>query len=292
MKKDLNIMIAINNNYFEICKTMLFSLMKYNNDRKINIYLLNKSLSDEKINDISKYIEAMGGKFKNIAVSDNDLPELPIVINRFSIEMYYRIIAQKLLPKDLDKVLWLDADIIINGKLDRFYDQSFNDKYLVVCKDFYEKEKEIQDIKKRMDINDKHVYFNSGVILFNLNKIRRSITEEDIKNCLIKYRDKLTYPDQDILNYLYQNNVKYDNEYIYNFQVNNLRSLTKDQLNSIKIIHYSGARKPWDVKRTWSVCKSYWKIEWERKKYLKVITFSILYSVLLIPKKLKSILKG
>ena len=162
-------MIAINNNYFEICKTMLFSLMKYNNDRKINIYLLNKSLSDEKINDISKYIEAMGGKFKNIAVSDNDLPELPIVINRFSIEMYYRIIAQKLLPKDLDKVLWLDADIIINGKLDRFYDQSFNDKYLVVCKDFYEKEKEIQDIKKRMDINDKHVYFNSGVILFNLN---------------------------------------------------------------------------------------------------------------------------
>lgn len=285
-------MIAINNNYFEICKTMIFSLMKYNNDRKINIYLLNKNLSRNKINDISEYIKKMGGKFENIVVSDNDLPELPIVINRFSVEMYYRIIAHKLLPKDLDRILWLDADIIINGKLDRFYDQSFNDKYLVVCNDFYEKEEEIQSIKMRMDINNKHVYFNSGVILFNLNKIRKSITEENIKTCLIKYKDRLTYPDQDILNHLYQNNVKYDNEYIYNFQVNNLKKLTKEQLKSIKILHYSGARKPWDVKRTWSVCKSYWRIEWERKKYIKVIIFYILYIFLLIPKKIKNILKG
>lgn len=285
-------MVAINNNYFEICKTMIFSLMKYNNDRRINIYLLNKSLSDKKINDISKYIEKMGGKFENIVVSDDDLPELPIVLNRFSIEMYYRIIAHKLLPKDLDKILWLDADIIINGKLDKFYDQSFNEKYLIVCKDFYEQEEEIQSIKKNMDINNKHIYFNSGVILFNLNKIRKSITEEDIRTCLIEYKDKLTYPDQDILNYLYQNNVKYDNEYIYNFQVNNLKNLTRNQLKSIKILHYSGSRKPWDVKRASSVCESYWRIEWERKRYLKVIIFSILYIVLLIPKKVKSILKG
>lgn len=285
-------MIAINDNYFEICKTMIFSLIKYNNHRNVNIYLLNKNLTDTKINDISRYVKEMGGKFKNVVVSDNDLPELPIVIKRFSVEMYYRIIAHKLLPRDLDRILWLDADIIINGKLDRFYDQNFSDKYLVVCKDFYEQEEEIQSIKKNMDINSKHVYFNSGVILFNLKKIRENIKEEEIKECLIKYKDDLRYPDQDILNHLYQNNVKYENEYIYNFQVNNLKKLTNDQLESIKILHYSGFRKPWNARSAFPVCKIYWKIEWERKRYFKVIIFSILYSILLIPKKIKVILKG
>lgn len=292
MNKKLNIMIAINENYLEICKTMLFSLFKYNKQNNIDIYLLNKSLNKSKVKDLFDFVGNLGGNLIQINILESVLPELPIVMNRFSIEMYYRIIAYKLLPNNLDRILWLDSDIIINGSLDGFYNQNFNDKYLVVCKDFYDTEEEIKIIKKKMDISDNHKYFNSGVILFNLDRIRSNIQESYIFNCLDKYKNKLTYPDQDILNHIYQENVKYDDEYIFNFQVNNLYTISNDKLKSVVIIHYSGFRKPWDLRRARPVSKSYWKIEFERKKYFKVITFSLGYLALYIPKEIKMILKG
>jgi len=90
-------------------------------------------------------------------------------------------------------------------------------------------------------------YFNSGLILFNLKKIRQNISVEDILAAAVDYKDYLFAPDQDLLNVLFYKDVYYENDMLYNafarLQFNEGRDYTYVK-NNVCIVHFAG-RKPW-----------------------------------------------
>lgn len=280
----MNIMIAINEEFVEMCKTMLFSLFDNNKNEKISIYLLYDKLDNKWINNLKKFVWKMGGKLSAIKVDLDIFDEMPIVLSRFSVEMYYRIIAFKILPKDVDRILWLDSDIVVLSDVKEFYYQDLDGKCIAACEDAFCNTNDIKKIKEKMDIDKESRYFNSGVILFDLNKIRQSIKENEIVEIANKYMERLTYPDQDILNKLYQKKIKYDNAQKYNYQVNDIEKLENE---GVVILHYSGNRKPWNVKRALAISKYYWKNRWKMGNYTETILFYIEYIILYLPKQFK-----
>lgn len=261
----MNILISVNEKYLDKAETMLFSL-KRNTKEPIVVYLLNRSLSQDKIKRFGQYLGREGIATLSVVNVDSTFFDTFPLEKQFSIETYYRILAQFLLPESLKRVLWLDADIIISKDIEAFYYQSFDGMKYVVCPDRINPNKyyvswEAKIQKARLGIPDEQLYFNAGVILINLELLRQETEKEKIlQNCL-ELKNKLLYLDQDILNALYVGQVKYA-EKIYNYQLLGINKLPKDDIKHVSILHYTGSKKPWDYHYMNNASKYYWKARW------------------------------
>lgn len=256
----LNILMSVNSNYLEKAQTMLFSIhLKVKEE--VTVYLLNHRLSCEEIRGFEKYLQTRC-KMKAIIIDikNTALDNLPVGNLNFSIEMYYRIIAQFLLPESLDRIVWLDADIVILNDITEFYYQDFDNKKYIVCADAKHDSKWVQEAKEKMKLPKEHLYFNSGVLLMNLPLLRKDTDMEFIIEQCNLLKERLTYPDQDILNYLYKEDVKYADWERYNYQVVGLKELDKSKVSKIIVLHYCGSDKPWDYWNISSVSKYYWRV--------------------------------
>lgn len=156
---------------------------------------------------------------------------------------YFRLMVGRIFP-GLDKILYLDCDLIVRKSLRALWDTDLSCHTIAVVR---------QSVSNRMiePLLGIPEYFNSGVILFNLDRWR-SLNYGD--KCLQVEKQLLAlskYHDQSILNLLFR---KGDAKYLsakYNFMPNFIKGSEYMNLpSSIKddpvIIHFAGA-KPWNL---------------------------------------------
>lgn len=255
----MNILISVNSEYIDKAQTMLYSVYMHTKER-VDIYILNSSLTDSEIQSFSEYLMAKCSMVVHeITIDDNIFDGFPI--GPLSKEAYYRVVAQYYLPQDLERILWLDADIIVMNDITSFYNMPFNGKKMIVCPDRCNNSDYVNKIKKKLGLSDDYVYFNSGVLLINLELLR---AEKDQKELLYECRtiiDRIEYHDQDLLNYLYSDSVGYEDWKVYNYQLLGINKISKEELNRIAILHYAGREKPWEYSHINSVSKYYWKVK-------------------------------
>ena len=120
-----------------------------------------------------------------------------------------------LLPANLGKVLYLDGDVVAQKDLAPVFRESVDDVYAGVIKDFpIATNKNNVDFRLRLNIQHK-AYFNSGVLLLNLKKMREDCIPELLMEYRMNHTDK--FMDQDTFNVILRENVKYMPLY-YNLQ--------------------------------------------------------------------------
>lgn len=283
----MNILISVNESYLDKAEIMLLSVRK-NTREKLDIYLLNHSLDEHHISRFCKFLARHNMSLHIVNVSNTNFDGMTLGNAHFSIEMYYRILAQYLLPKDLDRILWLDADIVALKDIKHFYNQSFDEKAMVVCPDSKYNSKLIVDIKNNLGLPKEYIYFNSGVLLLNLTYLRKNISLENIISLSKEIENKLIYPDQDILNYIYHNKIKYAEWQKYNFQLVEIGKVDKVVLDEVVIMHYSGPYKPWNYAHINSFSKYYWRVAVSRGRICSCVfayTMSLIFKVILFTKK-------
>lgn len=197
----IHVLVSFDANYMQHTQVMLYSLCKHTKE-SVEVWLLNLKLTDEQCAACKRFIERKcGAELKIIDMDPSMFRGMPTC--GFSIECYSRIMALNVLPKELSRVLWLDGDIIVNNDVAPFYHQELGDKYCVACKDNWADTEHIKTHQVALGIPNTHEYFNSGVLLLNLEILRRNITLDDIQSAFVKLKDAIHFPDQDILNYLY-----------------------------------------------------------------------------------------
>lgn len=244
----MNIMMGINNKYVFPTKVMLTSLCENNKFEKHFVYILydRKNLTKENIESIKILEKQYEIEICPIEIDAELFANCPTDFH-LSIETYFRFMTQEVLPESVDRVLWLDADIIINKCLKEFYYQDFDDKAIVVCRTSNNK---AEEFLKKLELNPKVGYFNAGVILFDLDNIRKKITTQTFFDCLEENREKIAWLDQDVLNIVFADDKKLLEQQVYNFTFFSDTLFSKDELEKIKqeiyILHYIGAEKPWD----------------------------------------------
>lgn len=173
---------------------------------------------------------------------------------------------------NLDKILYLDSDIIVEKDLSELFNTDIKDFYVASVVDFG-----VSNLKLHFkELNYKYEkYFNSGVMLLNLKKMR----ENNITEKLIDYKQKQInfYMDQDAFNMVLNPFVKWI-DYKYNFQYclllidGNKKNINKiynaDAYKTLKrkgkgatIIHYAYMYKPWlyDIKTITKLFIKYYK---------------------------------
>lgn len=259
----INILVTINKRYIDPLIVMLCSYTK-NNPYPTTVYVMNTDLQEKDFNTIKEHLGSTI-KLVDIKIDDRRLKNAP-VSKKFPITMYYRLFAWKYLPKTIDKVLYLDPDIIIRGDIMDLYqlDLKKNDFAGATHVGFFVKV--FNDI--RLKIKYKNIYVNSGVLLMNLKELRRSsIDEQTIYTYIDKNKKKLFLPDQDIISSLYKNKILKIDTTIYNFTEKMLKKHSLEWVEkNTKIIHYCGKNKPWKKQYHGKLGKYYLKYAKEVKQ--------------------------
>ena len=128
--------------------------------------------------------------------------------SRFSIESLFRIFIPQLLPESVERVIYLDVDIVVNSDLYLLYSQPI-EKSLGWVEDILWKSFLTKQIKNNFGLSVEK-YVNSWVLLFNLKIIRRMPSFfQKMNDFLYSNFDKLHCVDQDLLNIFFQEEIEY-----------------------------------------------------------------------------------
>jgi len=126
--------------------------------------------------------------------------------DRHTIAMFYRFFVTKLMPPNMDKIIYLDSDIIVNLDIAELWHIEPGDKVLGVIPELFNY-KTIEAVSWHPTIADGLIkaedYFNSGVLLINLNAFRNEEKNLWESAKFIGKNPKYMFLDQDILNHCF-----------------------------------------------------------------------------------------
>ena len=237
----VNIAFCINDNYVEQLIVVLWSIMKnLTTGRNVNVWIVSSDMSDASKN----YLRKLRLGFKNLHLSFLDidakeLTQLPRTIDYISTETYYRYLLPNLLP-NIDKILYMDADIVVNGDISPLYDTDLANCYIAGADDSY-----IAAInhKPQIGLDNSELYVNAGVLLMNLKQMRTDNIPQKLIDTTKNMASKVKYQDQDIINIVCRGKIlEFDS--IYNYTSHNILK-EKSKYKHAVVIHYTGKNKPW-----------------------------------------------
>lgn len=168
-------------------------------------------------------------KIKYINININNFSKLP-ENGYFTLAVYFRLIAPELLP--YDKILYIDCDMIILVDIKTIYDLDLQGHVLATVPEMsgpYLAKYFFRSISR---------YFNAGFLLIDSIKWKKfNVFSEGLK-----VKDVIFNFDQDILNHIFEKEwLELDRS--FNFQVSSI--IYNENKIDAKIIHFIGAKKPW-----------------------------------------------
>jgi len=193
----MNVVCATDDNFIQHCCIMLVSLLSNNKD--VNIFILTEGLIPENQRIIEEEVTEKGGRVRFCKVEGSLIDSLPLSkaegLNHISKATYYRILIADILPKDVEKVLYLDCDIVVDASLEALWQIDMTGKAIAASPQLgsgYNCE--------RLGYPIEDGYFNAGVTMMNLAYCRENHITEEMVDYAVRNRDKLLFNDQDILN--------------------------------------------------------------------------------------------
>lgn len=238
-------------NYAQHCCAMLCSLLENNKEWAFHVHILTHKLSKENTDEINKLFKRYNCENTIYEVDESRLDGV-----RFrqkyplSKAAYYRILLPEILSVDIEKVLYLDCDIIVLNNVIDIYNVVLDNYALAACIDSCPYN---SHHRNQLGLSMTDYAFCSGVMMINLKYWR----EHDAVNKLLTFSKNERHPvylhDQDALNYVFKKQwlvlpPKWNRGAMSFFQIYpGERSFDFEEYDSSpKLIHYANQMiKPW-----------------------------------------------
>lgn len=251
-----NLLFCVNQKMLGLMSTCLKSLLRSGGYGYYDVFVLHSDL-EESIQRAMERDFQERVTFHFLQVPEELFADFPETA-RYPRQIYYRLAAPLLLPRELDRILYLDVDVVVINSLRTFYEMDFESSYFVGCTHTREFLTKLNQARLQ---SDKAVaYINTGVLLMNLNVLRQVIRLEEISAYVREHEKALILPDQDILTALYGDKIKLVDSLRYNLSdrvlnfYNGSHPKEKRDVNWVRrntaIIHYCGRNKPWNESYT------------------------------------------
>ena len=241
-KESINICFACYDNYAQHTGVVISSVLQnYRGNFTLNFFVVYSYISPENIEKLKKVAETSISHIEFVFVDREKFASLCGSANeRFLPECFLKLKMADFL-KGLDKVIFLDSDIVVLGDISELWNTDVDNYSIAAVRDF-------ADLSHLADITGGHEYFNSGILVINLKKWRDENIEERLFNFLKDYPDRMVWNDQDLLNGVLYNEVKYlDDGWDFQYNVDNPEIDEKIVSTEIKLIHYVTRNKPWSA---------------------------------------------
>jgi len=247
---NINICFTPDDNYAKHLAVTIVSILKNANvDDEFSFYVLDSGISEDKKNKISELNKIKTFYIKYVKFDTSVFEKFQLVQSYFSLAVYYRLLMADLLP-DIDKVIYLDCDIVVLSSLRKLFEEDINEFYIAGVEDighYYNHQVLKTELEK--------LHINSGVMIVNLKLWRR----DNLGNKLITFaretKEELTFGDQDVINKLLNckrldlkwNVQTFPCSHVYNNMIfHPLKDEIIEAVRNPHIIHYITSCKPWD----------------------------------------------
>ena len=215
------------------------TILEHTNSNVCFHILHDGTLNEENKNKLLKVCENTDSTIKFHLIDINEFNEIAKQVQGYTIGSVFRILIPDILS-DLPKVLYLDADLFVNLDVKELWETNLEIHCIGAVRDMNVLNKQISPLPVKNNEIKFDEYFNSGVILMNLDGIRKDGNMRDKIVNYLKSHLNSDLPDQDALNVVYRNKVKYlDSK--YNYYVRTVRSDYELELKE-KIYHYVGTQ--------------------------------------------------
>ena len=251
----VSIVINIDNNYIQPTTVMLASLFVNNEHLGFDIYIIHNGLLPHNADLLKAQISRYGHQVTFIWADDQPFKNVRIPAH-ITMATFLRLILSSLLPTTLEKILYLDTDMIIRQTIDDLWHSDLSGYSHAAVEDTYISTYISTETKEKLGMQIESRYFNAGLLLINLSFWRKYDVWGRSFAFIMSSLDKIAFGDQDILNYVLENQ-SYFLPYDWNAQreffseTNNAQSL-KIPFNDYqriktqpKIVHFTGPDKPW-----------------------------------------------
>ena len=247
-----NVLVTLDRNYLKVLRTMLYSLSQSDSTGIFIVYVAHNSLTEDDFAALQAVLPRT--ELIDVPLSEEMFQDAPI-FDRYPKEMYYRLFAAQYLPQELDRILYLDPDLVVINSLRSLYEIDFGDN-LFAAASHIESRTFKNFNRRRLHLSEQARYINSGVMMMNLSLLRTQQDPQQIYQFIEEHKNTLLLPDQDVVNALYADRTIFLDPLIYNLGEKYLRlknlHLPKEEKLGIDwvrqhtaIIHYYGRNKPW-----------------------------------------------
>ncbi|KAA2232462.1 glycosyltransferase family 8 protein [Salinarimonas soli] len=176
--------------------------------------------------------------------------------------MYLRLLIPSLLPAEFERVLYIDGDVVVSRDLSPLWSLGMNGHPVMAVENFSDPtlDAAIPGLVSALGLDGAAPYFNSGVMLIDVPLWRELSIVERTLEVLGRHPDKISFGDQDALNAAIAGDWGALDP-SYNVQLHTVadfghrrwsprerRRQQRALLSAPTILHYTGPRKPWQVR--------------------------------------------
>lgn len=193
----LHLSCSADSRYVHHSAAMISSALEHRGENELTVHFLHDSSLDSRtLGLLAGMMERRGGELNPIRIPPDWVEGLSSW-DYITSTMWFRIFLPELLA-DVDRVLYLDVDTIVLDALDELFATDLRDSHLAAVSNVFQ----LDHLGRlaRLGIDDPRDYFNSGVLLMNLDLMRRDGSTQALKEFAIANGDDLLWPDQDTLN--------------------------------------------------------------------------------------------
>lgn len=241
--KGIPIFFAVDDGYIPFLAVTLQSLVdNSSSSNQYSIKILHTNVNEENKRKISKYQrENIDIEFVNLNCYVEKVKDKLFTRDYYTNTTYFRLFIPELYPQ-YEKALYLDSDTVVLADIAELYNTDIGENLVAAAQ-----EGVIQNIKVYQDYVEKVVgvasykrFFNAGVLLMNLNELRRFQFQEKILYLLstVKYS---VIQDEDYLNRMCKGRVKFVDSTWNKMPID----IDNVKIENIKLIHFNYVYKPW-----------------------------------------------
>ena len=247
----ISVLVALDANYLPQLQVLLTSIRLNNPGERVALYLLYSAIPDEGLAAAEQQCTASGYSFHPVRVDDTLFQDAPST-RQYPKEMYYRLLAARLLPDTLDRVLYLDPDILVINPLRPLWETDLQGNLFAAAA--HTGMTELANNVNRIRLGTQCKYYNSGVLLIDLAQARGEIQPEEVFDYVDAHRSGLLLPDQDVLNAMYGERIFPLDDFLWNYDARNFKNYYMRSsgmadsdwvMRNTAILHFCGKAKPW-----------------------------------------------
>ncbi len=230
-----HVLLISDANYSAFLATTIVSILKNADpDDRLVFHIVDSGLTQndrdavEKLKDIRDFdfVFYQPDLQKYLHVFCDDIQSFPVVVN-------HRLFAPSFLPASLDKVVYMDVDVVVLDSLRDLWNVDPGDAILAAVPD--------QNIRlshrRAIGLDDDYPYFNSGVLVMNLKKWREVNATEEMLKIAVEIKENIDFPDQDVLNVYVARHARALAPKEWNVHPRDYRQ------GETKLLHYMGSRQ-------------------------------------------------
>jgi lipopolysaccharide biosynthesis glycosyltransferase len=237
----LHLAIAFDQNYLHPFYALLQSIFESHQGSEVHIHAVATGVSSSVLEQITKQVTAKGHHIYYYNIDDNRLGDF-ITMSTWTSAVYYRLYFPLMIPETVDRLLYIDTDTLVLKNLSPLFEYPLTSSPVAAVDDNY------VDIQPLLGITKSGEYFNSGVLLIDVNEWKKQRISERTMEYLLQYPERIKFVDQCGLNAVLHHNWKRLDKR-FNFIYSKIPyGISKKELNRLRdeiyIVHFT-IERPW-----------------------------------------------